>query len=810
MSWLNNVRIRIKLLLAFAILIFMMIILTVYSAIQLIRIDRAYGNLAESTSRQYGYLSDALETLALLRLNNVSTAYQINEDEIARLYSTLHHYDYEAMCDQLLGYLRGYRTSVINDTSLTEDELYLRLGNLVKIESMFINRFMPVFSGIRAGVSLNDKTHVRNELEKSYYSATEMTTQLDYLRNITIEYIDTESERITDYSQRIALTQYLVAIAIIIASFFLSLFMSSLLVIPLHRLENAAAEISKGNLSYPIRDNSRDEIGSLSNRIGDMVDSLENATNAKTAFLANMSHEMRTPLNVIVGLTTLQLDNEDVTGEIKTDLKKINRAGELLLGIVNDVLDISKIEAGKLEMIPVEYYTASLLNDIITINMIRIESKMITFNLDISENLPTRLVGDELRIKQVYNNLLSNAFKYTREGSVTLRVSCERSSIDESIWITAKVSDTGIGIKSEDMDKLFSEYNQVDMKANRRIEGTGLGLSITKKLVMMMDGEITVESEYGMGTTFNIKYKQSIADDKPIGWDIAENLRSFRYTDQKQLLSSSVVRPDLSYARVLVVDDFPTNLDVAAGMLRKYKMQVDSVLSGREAVNLIKKGEPVYSAVFMDHMMPEMDGIEATRLIRELEGEYAKTVPVIALTANAVVGNEQMFLDNGFNAFLSKPINILMLDIIVKKWIRNKDNVGEITEAPVEQQPKKKPETQVSAIPGVDMDTGLDLCGGDMDIFVFALESFIKHTPESINRLRYVTAENLQNYATAVHGLKGVCAAIGAEASRAKAFDLEKAAKAGDLDTVLAENDGFLRDTEILLDNIRNWLEKRI
>jgi signal transduction histidine kinase/DNA-binding NarL/FixJ family response regulator len=806
MSWLNNARIRIKLLLAFAILIFMMIILTVYSAMQLINTGKAYGNLAESTSRQYGYLSDALETLALLRLNNVSTAYQINEDEIAQLYSLLHHHDYESMCDLFLSYLRNYKISVNNDINLTGDSLYIRLYNIVKIENLFVNRFMTVFSVIRDGVEFGDKAIVKTGLEESYYAATDMTTQLNYLRDITVKYIETESERITDYSQKIVITQYLVAIAIIIASFFLSLFMSSLLVIPLHKLENAAMEIANGNLNFPIRDDSKDEIGILSNHIGDMVDSLKNATNAKTAFLANMSHEMRTPLNVIVGLTTLQLDNEDIAGEIKNDLKKINRAGELLLGIVNDILDISKIEAGKLEMIPVEYYTASLLNDIITINMIRIESKMISFNLDISENLPARLIGDELRIKQVYNNLLSNAFKYTREGSVKLHVSCERGP-DKDIWITAKVSDTGIGIKQEDMAKLFSEYNQVDTKANRRIEGTGLGLSITKRLITMMDGEITVESEYGKGTTFSVRYKQGIAEDKPIGWDIAENLRSFRYTDQKQLLSSSIVRPDLSYARVLVVDDFPTNLDVAAGMLRKYKMQVDSALTGREAVALIKKGEPVYSAIFMDHMMPEMDGIEATRLIREIDSEYARTIPIIALTANAVVGNEQIFIEHGFNAFLSKPINIMVLDIIVKKWIRNKDNAAESTATPVRH--RKKSKKKPSEIPGVYMDIGLELCGGDMDIFVFALESFIKHTPESLNRLRYVTAENLQNYATAVHGLKGVCAAIGAEDAKEKAFDLEKAAKAGDLDTVLAENDAFLRDTETLLDNIRNWLEKK-
>jgi CheY-like chemotaxis protein len=237
------------------------------------------------------------------------------------------------------------------------------------------------------------------------------------------------------------------------------------------------------------------------------------------------------------------------------------------------------------------------------------------------------------------------------------------------VWITFTITDTGIGIREEDIAKLFADYNQVDTHANREIEGTGLGLSITKKIVEMMDGEITVESEYGKGTTFRVRIRQGFVTDKSIGKETAEKLCSCSYSDKKKLAYEKLVRSNLSYARVLVVDDFPTNLDVAAGMLRKYKMQVDCVTNGRDAIALIAAGEPVYDTIFMDHMMPGMDGMEATKLIRGLGTEYAKNIPVIALTANAVAGNEQMFLENGFNAFLPKPFNALSLDAVVRKWI---------------------------------------------------------------------------------------------------------------------------------------------
>jgi PAS domain S-box-containing protein len=400
----------------------------------------------------------------------------------------------------------------------------------------------------------------------------------------------------------------------------------------------------------------------------------ETALEAKSRFIANMNHEMRTPMNVIVGLTDLLLEEKEVSGKAKETLHKINIAGNTLMGLINDVLDISKAEAGKMDLMTVEYDVASMLNDIIALNSIRAEDKPIEFKLDIDKNLPVNLFGDDLRVKQILNNLLSNAFKYTKIGNVTLGVSCQREGRRQGdyVWLSFSVSDSGIGIRKEDVEKLFTDYNQVDTRTNREIEGTGLGLSITKKLVELMEGEISVESEYGKGSVFSVRIRQGFVTDKPIGAETVQSLSSFRYSDEKRRAQKKLVRSDLSYARVLVVDDFPTNLDVAEGMLRKYKMQVDCVTSGQESIDLIAAGEPVYNAVFMDHMMPGMDGVEAAKAIRALGTQYAQDIPIIALTANAVVESEKMFLENGFNAFLPKPFNVIDLDSVVQRWVRDR------------------------------------------------------------------------------------------------------------------------------------------
>jgi signal transduction histidine kinase/CheY-like chemotaxis protein len=419
---------------------------------------------------------------------------------------------------------------------------------------------------------------------------------------------------------------------------------------------------------------SRSEGKRLAKLVAEQTEEVRNASEAKSRFIANMNHEMRTPMNVIVGLTGLMLEEDGVPGTIKETLEKISTAGNTLMGLINDVLDISKIEAGRLELIPVQYDVSSMLNDIITLNTIRIEDKPVTFKLEISEDLLCTLFGDDLRVKQILNNLLSNAFKYTKEGSVTLNINCSRdgSHNNDAVWVSFRISDTGIGIRDEDIEKLFTDYNQVDTHANREIEGTGLGLSITKKLVDMMDGEITVESEYGKWTTFRVYIRQGFVNDRVLGGETVKNLCGLRCADRKKQTQEKLVRPDLSYAKVLLVDDFPTNLDVAEGMLRKYKMQVDCVTCGKDAVDLISAGKPVYDAVFMDYMMPGMDGMEATERIRALGTEYAQNIPVIALTANAVSGSEQMFLEHGFNAFLAKPFKAMSLDSVIQLWVRDK------------------------------------------------------------------------------------------------------------------------------------------
>jgi signal transduction histidine kinase/DNA-binding response OmpR family regulator len=520
------------------------------------------------------------------------------------------------------------------------------------------------------------------------------------------------------------------------------------------------------------------------------------ASEAKSRFLANMSHEMRTPLNAIIGLSELTLDGEELQGESAANLENIYNAGMTLLGTVNDILDISKIESGKFEIIPVDYELPSLINDTVMQNILRIGEKPIVLRLDIDDSLPCRLYGDELRIRQLLNNLLSNAFKYTRKGTVDLGISCEREG--DIVWLTASVTDTGIGIRPEDVDKLFSDYSQVDTKANRKIEGTGLGLAITKSMVELMGGGITVESEYGKGSTFTFRIKQGFITDEPIGASVADSLRNFRHFNQKKDRHTKLTRIRLPYARVLVVDDVPANLDVARGMMKPYGMQIDCVTSGPAAIERIRAKEVIYSAIFMDHMMPGMDGIEATKIIREeIDTLYAKTIPIIALTANAIRGNDKMFLQNGFNDFISKPIDLMRLDAVIRQWVRDKEQEKKLLP---EESVKEKAEAKSAEkrllrgrkIEGLDLEAALERFGDDENSLLTVLSSYARGTPQLLEQIQDVKAENLPHYATIVHGIKGSSRGICAEAAGSLAESLEHAAKAGNFDFVSAHNNELL------------------
>ncbi|GHS97932.1 hypothetical protein AGMMS50276_18850 [Synergistales bacterium] len=541
------------------------------------------------------------------------------------------------------------------------------------------------------------------------------------------------------------------------------------------------------------------------------------STEAKSDFLANMSHEMRTPLNAIIGFSELTLDSEDLNGIVQENLEKIYNSGVTLLSLINDILDISKIEAGKFELIPVEYHIPSLINDTVTLNIVRIGSKPITFNLNIDESLPSVLVGDELRLKQIFNNLLSNAFKYTHKGSVEWRVSFEQDGDD--VWLVSSVKDSGIGIRSEDMKKLFSEYNQVDTKSNRKIDGTGLGLSICKNMAERMGGGVTVESEYGKGSTFTVRVRQGMANSAPIGAEVVKNLKNFHYSDNKRDRSSKLVRAHIPYAKVLVVDDVSTNLDVARGMMKPYGMQVDCVTSGPAAIEAVRKGNVKYNAVFMDHMMPGMDGIEATRIIREEIGtDYARNVPIIALTANAILGNEDMFLNKGFQAFLSKPIDIMRMDAVINHWVRDKDLEKQIAK---EARDASQNETDTNAendsevdidsfklsVDGLNMEQGLKRFGGDGKIYLNVLRSYTQNTPPLLDQMRGYKQKDLSNYAIVAHGIKSSSLSIGANLIGKRAEALELAVKAGDFAFVDAENDDFIKAVQTLLANLSTVLQ---
>ena len=531
---------------------------------------------------------------------------------------------------------------------------------------------------------------------------------------------------------------------------------------------------------------------------------IEAASSAKSDFLASMSHEMRTPLNAVIGLSELSLAHGSLDEETYDNLEKIYNAGALILNIVNDILDISKIEAGKLELVPSEYDTPSLINDIVSQNVFRIGEKPIEFILDISADTPATLYGDDLRIKQILNNLLSNAIKYSKQGSVELGLRVERTEDSDTVWVTAWIKDTGIGIRPEDIRKLFSDYSQVDVKANRKVEGTGLGLAITKKLIELMDGTITVESEYGKGSIFTVRFKQKTFTANAIGESVVNNLKSFQYSDRKRKKGSRINYLKMQYAKVLVVDDNMTNLDVAKGLMKPYGMQIDCVSNGAAAIHRIAAEEVHYDAIFMDHMMPEMDGIEATQKIRELGTEYARRIPVIALTANAVVGNEQMFLEKGFQAFLSKPIDIMLLDAVIRQWVRDKDR--EATQRADNNSSLLDEDMQregiTITIPGIDTETGLDRFGGNVETYISVLQSFVDNTPAILNRMREVTAESLSDYAIDVHGLKSACGSIGAESAMKKAKQQEEWAKTDDLWQVLELNEILLDEVETLLADI--------
>jgi CheY-like chemotaxis protein/anti-sigma regulatory factor (Ser/Thr protein kinase) len=436
-----------------------------------------------------------------------------------------------------------------------------------------------------------------------------------------------------------------------------------------------------------------------------------------------------------------------------------------------------------------------VINDVIQLNIMRISSKPVEFVLELDETIPSKLHGDELRVKQILNNLFSNAFKYTDTGEVRLIVGWKPEGDRACLAFTVK--DTGRGIKKEDQERLFSEYTQFDTTVNQRIEGTGLGLPITRGLVERMGGSIEVESEYGKGSSFRVTLPQDIIDKEPIGRERAEALRNFHFIeDRNRSRGNTLIRAWMPYGKALVVDDLETNLDVMKGLLMPYGLQVDTVSSGREAIERIRVEEVRYDLVFMDHMMPEMDGVEAVRIIRnEIGSPYARQVPIIALTANAVEGNREMFLNSGFNDFISKPIDIKRLDMVLNQWIRDKQDTATLRKMEIQArgQDNAKGGTEADTenrwlldhpVEGIDFGAAMKLYGNSEAAYIKILKSFVTHTPPLLEKMDIHMGSSLPDYMIEVHGLKGTCNVICAKEAVDLAWELEFASKEGKSDLV--------------------------
>ncbi|MDR2123740.1 MAG: response regulator [Desulfovibrio sp.] len=548
----------------------------------------------------------------------------------------------------------------------------------------------------------------------------------------------------------------------------------------------------------------------------------EHASIAKSRFLARMSHEIRTPMNAVMGLSELAAMHygkaqcmEYITG--------IQQAGANLLSIINDILDFSKIESGRMEIAPMRYDMASLLNDILMISKIHLEDKPLLFEIELDESMPAALFGDEMRVRQILINILSNAVKYTRRGFIRFTVKSEFLS-PETIRLTFIVADSGIGIKAEDLPRLFGEFVRLDQLHNRAVQGTGLGLAIAHSLCRAMGGDIHVTSEYGAGSTFTATVMQGVADARPMGPLSGKAAGKIRGRDIR------FTAPDV---RVLIVDDMDTNLMVAEGLLAPYKMKTDICRSGEDALALIEAH--AYDLVLMDHMMPGMDGMEATRAVRAMPEERCRTMTVVALTANAVSGMREMFLANGFNDFLPKPIEVPKLDALLRKWIPDakrrklplhvdKDSYGNGNGFGDGGQPGAGDSApSFPEIAGLDTAAGIARIGGSqrryLDLLtVFrrdaqAADALLAHEPEASSQEKAgrenharTSAESsgqspdgsMHAFVTQVHALKSALAAIGADGLSQTAALLEKAGREGGM-PVIREHLAPFRETLAVL-----------
>ncbi|MBQ7918625.1 MAG: response regulator [Lachnospiraceae bacterium] len=493
----------------------------------------------------------------------------------------------------------------------------------------------------------------------------------------------------------------------------------------------------------------------------------EQASLAKSDFLANMSHEIRTPINAVIGMNEMIL-RECEEENVLEYANNIEIASRSLLAIINDILDFSKIESGKMEIIEREYKLGELLNDVITMVELKMKQKGLAFEINVSEKLPGILYGDDGRIKQILLNLLNNAVKYTKKGAVKLTVMGETLPGEKRAELVFAVEDTGIGIRKEDIAKLFEGFQRLDLDVNRNIEGTGLGLAITHGLAQMMNGSIDVESVYGKGSVFALSLSQGIVDAGKIG-DFLKNYRKVSSHDHKY--ECIFTAPE---AKVLVVDDNQINLKVVSNLLKKTQVQITNCMSGAEALALMCKEE--YDVILLDHMMPEMDGIETLKRAKEMTENKNKEIAVIALTANAVFGAREMYLTEGFTDYISKPIEGKVLEEKLAKYLPQEKLTYAQQEA--QREDKKVEEELTDADVLLDSEMGMKYCGDCEEVYLEILEMFCGQYENKYCEIqRAYEEQDWNNYVIRIHSLKSNSMNVGSKKLSALCLQLELAGK---------------------------------
>ena len=511
----------------------------------------------------------------------------------------------------------------------------------------------------------------------------------------------------------------------------------------------------------------------------------ENASRQKSTFLANMSHEIRTPINAIMGMNEMVL-RECENDNIRIYSENIQSASRLLLSLVNDVLDFSKIESGKMEIVCDNYYLDVMIHDVVNLIRGKAEQKNLEFYVEVQKEIPNQLFGDELRNRQIIGNLLNNAVKYTQEGSVSLKITYDTSEPEDGeqnrIELLIQVSDTGIGIRQEDMGKLFGNFERLDLEKNRNIEGTGLGLAITKKLAEAMGGSVEVTSEYGRGSTFSVRLPQKVVDSTPIG---EFEMEAVAETDTQGVYMEKFHAPE---ARILVVDDNNMNLMVVKGLLKKTKVQIVTCNNGRECLERMQKEH--FHIILLDHMMPGMDGMEVIKRTQTLENNRCTSTPIIALTANALKGMKEMYLEAGFTDYLSKPVDGEKLEQMVRKYLPE-----ELVHTPEEEvqacsgtstsNPIVETATEENDTPLIDQNTAMVYCGNDEELYREILDCYCLEKEENQEKMKKCLEDNnLADYRILIHALKSTSLNIGCKSLYNMALELEKACKNNDLDYV--------------------------